>query len=54
MYIPQGFLGDSVVKSPPANAGDVGLISGSGRSPEKGNSNPLQYSWLDTPIDRGA
>ena len=42
MYIPQGFPGDSVVKHPPANAGDVGLIFGSGRSPREGNGNPLQ------------
>ena len=54
MYIPQGFLGDSVVKSPPANAGDVGLISGSGRSPGEGNGNPLQYSYLENPMDRDA
>ena len=31
-------------KNPPANAGDAGLISGSGRSPGEGNGNPLQYS----------
>ena len=54
MYIPQGFLGDSVVKSPPANAGDVGLISGSGRSPGEGNGSPLQYSCLGNPMDGGA
>ena len=36
-----GFPGDSVVKNPPANAGDVGLITGSGRSPREGNGNPL-------------
>ena len=36
------------------NAGDVGLIPGSGRSPGKGNSNPLQYSCLENPMDRGA
>ena len=36
------FPGGSVVKNPPANAGDVGLIPGSGRSPGDGNSNPLQ------------
>ena len=49
-----GFLGGSVVKYPPANAGDVGLISGSGRSPGEGNGNPLQYSCLGNPMDRGA
>jgi len=48
------FPGGSVVKSPPANAGDAGLIPGSGRSPREGNGNPLQYSCLGNPIDRGA
>ena len=45
-----------MVKNLPAdasNANDVGLITGSGRSPEEGNSNPLQYSCLENPIDRG-
>ena len=44
-----GFAGDSVVKNPPANtgnAGDMGLILGSERSPGEGNGNPLQYSCL--------
>ena len=36
------------------NAGDLGLIPGSGRSPEKGNGNPLQYSCLENPMDREA
>uniref|UniRef100_A0A4W2F7A1 Acidic leucine-rich nuclear phosphoprotein 32 family member n=1 Tax=Bos indicus x Bos taurus TaxID=30522 RepID=A0A4W2F7A1_BOBOX len=36
------------------NAGDPGLISGSGRSPGEGNGNPLQYSCLEYPMDRGA
>ena len=36
------------------NAGDLGLIPGSGRSPEGGNGNPLRYSCLGNPIDRGA
>ena len=44
----------SVVKNPPANAGDVGLIPGLGRSPRVGNINPLQYSSLGNPTDRGA
>ena len=44
----------SVVKNPSANAGDVGLILGSGRSPGEGNGNRLQYSCLDSPMDRGA
>ena len=38
------FPGGSVVRDPPASAGDSGSIPGSGRSPEEGNSNPLQYS----------
>ena len=41
-------------KDPPANAGDVGLIPGSGRSPGEGNGNPLQHSCLGNPMDRGA
>ena len=48
------FPGGSVVKNPPANAGDVGLIPGSGRSPGGGNGNPLQYSCLENPMERGA
>ena len=44
----------SVVKNPPANAGDTGLILRSGRSPGEGNSNPLQYSCLGNPMDRAA
>ena len=43
-----------VVKNPPANAGDVGLIPGSGRCPGEGHGNPLQYSSLENPMDRGA
>ena len=43
-----------MVKNLPANAGDVGLIPGSGRSPGEGNSKPLQYSCLGNPMDRGA
>ena len=46
-----------VVKNPPANAGDVrdvGSIPGSGRSPGGGHGNPLQYSGLENPMDRGA
>ena len=48
------FPGDSVVKNPPANARDVGSIPGSGGFPGEGNGNPLQYSWLENPMDRGA
>ena len=46
-----------VVKNPAASAGDArdaGLIPGSGRSPGGGNGNPLQYSRLGNPVDRGA
>ena len=45
------------LKNPPANAGDVrdmDLIPGSGRSPEEGHGNPLQYSCLGNPMDRRA
>ena len=41
------FPGSSVVKNLPANAGDVGSVSESGRSPGEGNGKPLQYSCLD-------
>ena len=41
-----GFPGGSVVKNPPANAGDLGLIPGSKTSPGGGNGNPLQCSCL--------
>ena len=43
-----------MVKNLPANAGDEGLIPGSGRSPGGGNGNPLPYSCLENPMDRGA
>ena len=49
-----GFPGGSVVKNPPANVGDMGLIPGLGRSPGGGNGNPHQYSCLENPMDRGA
>ena len=49
-----GFPSGSVVKNLPANAGDVGSISGSGRSPGEGNGTPPQYSCLENPMDRGA
>ena len=41
-------------KNLPANAGDAGCIPALGRCPGKGNDNPLQYSCLGNPIDRGA
>ena len=43
-----------VVKNPPTNAGDTGLIPGSGRSLGGGHGRPLQYSCLENPMDRGA
>ena len=49
-----GFPGSSMVKNPSANAGDMSLIPGLGRSPGEGNGNPLQYSCLENPMDRGA
>ena len=49
-----GFPGSSVAKDPPATAGDVGSIPGSGRSSGEGNGNLLQYSCLGNPKDRGA
>ena len=41
------------IKNLPANAGDMGLISGPGRSPGGGNGSPLRYSCLGNPMDRG-
>ena len=49
-----GFPGGSVVKNTPANAGDVGSIPGSGRSPGGGNGNPLHGSGLKNPTEREA
>ena len=43
-----------MVKNLPANAGDVGSVSGLGQPPGEGNGNPLQYSCLGNPMDRGA
>ena len=40
-----------MVKNPPANAGDMGLIPGPGRTPEEGSGNPLQYSCLENTMD---
>ena len=56
MYLCRGFPGGANVKNPPASAGDtgdMGLIPGSGRSPGEGNGNPLQYSCLVNPMDKG-
>ena len=52
-----GFSGGSVVKNLPANAGSTDsrvLVPGSRRPPRGGNGNPLQYSCLGNPMDRGA
>ena len=49
-----GFPGGSDAKQSACNAGDPGLIPGSGRCPGEGNGNPLQYSGLEKPKDRGA
>ena len=49
-----GFPGGSEVKASACNAGDLGLIPGSGRSSGEGNGNPLQYSCLKNPMDGGA
>ena len=46
-----------IVKNLPSNSGDIsdiGLISGSGRSPGEGYGNPVQYSCLENPVERGA
>ena len=48
-----GFPGASDTKESASNAGGPGLIPGLGRSPGEGNGNPLQYSSLENPMDRG-
>ena len=50
----QGFPDGSEVKEPACNVGDMGSILGLGRSPGEGNGYPLQYSYLENPMDRGA
>ena len=50
----QGSPRGSGGKEPACNAGDLGSIPGSGRSPGEGNGNPLQYSCLENPMDREA
>ena len=47
-------VGSDIIKESACNAGNLGPIPGSGRSPEEGNGNPLQYSCLENPTDRGA
>ena len=48
------FPHSTVGKESACNAGDLGSIPGLGRSPGEGNGNPLQYSCLENPMDRGA
>ena len=50
----EGFPCSSDGKESACNAGDLDFIPGSGRSPGEGNGNPLQYSCLENPMDRGA
>ena len=53
----KGFGGGIVVKNPPTSAGDptdMGPVPGLGRPPGVGNGNPLQYSRLESPMDRGS
>ena len=47
------FLGSSTGKESACNTGDLGLFPGLGRSPGGGHGNPLQYSFLENPMDRG-
>ena len=54
IYLYMGFPGISVVKNLPANAGDKVPIPRLGKFPGVGNGNPLQYSCLENPMDRGA
>ena len=54
IMVSMGFPGGSEVKVSACNAGDLGSIPGSGRSPGEGNGNPVQYSCLENPMDRGA
>ena len=49
-----GFPGGTMVKNPPASAGDRSSIPESGRSPGEENENPLQYSCIGNPMDRGS
>ena len=54
LYSHIGFPGGSVVRNPPAIAGEADSIPESGRSPGGGHGKPLQYSCLENPMDRGA
>ena len=52
-WLKVGFHGVSDVKESACNTRDPGLIPGSGRFPGEGNGYPLQYSYLENPMDRG-
>ena len=52
-HVSMGLPGGSVGKESTCNVGDLGLIPGLGRSPRGGHGNPLQYSGLENPMDRG-
>ena len=54
IHLSIGLPGGSDGKESARNAGDPGSIPGLGQSPGEGNGNPLQYSWLENPTDRGA
>ena len=54
IWVPPIAVRSSDGKQSAYNAGDLGLIPGSGRSPGEGNGNPVQYSCLKNPMDRGA
>ena len=54
MYYKKGFPSGSDSKASACNAGDLGSVPQLGRSPGEGNGNPLQYSCLENPMDRGA
>ena len=54
LTVARDFPDGAVVKNLPANTGHSGSVRGSGRSPGEGNGNPLQYSCLGNPMDRGA
>ena len=54
LLIKESFPGGFTVNNPPVNVGDVGSIPGLGISPGEGDGNPLLYSCLGIPMDRGA
>ena len=53
-HLELGFPGGAEVKASACNVGDLRSIPGSGKCPGEGNGNPLQYSCLENPMDRGA